>query len=147
MARGIVQDTEIMILDEPTANLDVKHQVYVTQLLRALADNDDKLIIMICHDLNIAARYASQIIVMEPPGVVCSVGSRDEVITTDMIRRVYGIDCEVICYECRPTVILKSTFVNPMNNSTTCGNDNKTGTEPLNPCQLKQINRNPSPPN
>lgn len=111
LARGLVQETDIMILDEPTANLDVKHQVYVTQMLRALADEEGKLIIMICHDLNIAARYASQIIVMSPPGVIDCVGEPDEVIREDVIRRIYGIDCEVARYENRPLVILKSTFV------------------------------------
>ena len=95
-----------MILDEPTANLDVKHQVYVTQMLRALADIEGKLVIMICHDLNIAARYASKIIVMSPPGVIDCVGQPSEVIKEDVIRRIYGIDCEVVPYENRPLVIL-----------------------------------------
>lgn len=111
LARGLVQETDIMILDEPTANLDVKHQVYVTQMLRALADIEGKLVIMICHDLNIAARYASKIIVMSPPGVIDCVGQPSEVIKEDVIRRIYGIDCEVVPYENRPLVILKSTFV------------------------------------
>ncbi len=111
LARGLVQETDIMILDEPTANLDVKHQVYVTQMLRALADEEGKLIIMICHDLNIAARYASRIIVMSPPGVIDCVGEPNDVIREDVIRRIYGIDCEVARYENRPLVILKSTFV------------------------------------
>ncbi len=110
LARGIIQDTEIMILDEPTANLDVKHQVYVTQLLRAFADIEKKLVIMICHDLNIAARYASKIIVMSPPGIIDAVGTPDQVITAETIKRIYGIDCEVVPYEGKPLVILKSTF-------------------------------------
>lgn len=110
LARGLVQDTNIIVLDEPTANLDVKHQVYVTQLLRALADQEKKLIIMICHDLNIAARYASEIVVMGPPGVIHSRGSPEDVMKEDTIREIYGIDCEVISYENRPMIILKSTF-------------------------------------
>ncbi len=110
LARGLVQETEIMILDEPTANLDVRHQVYVTQFLRALADKEKKLIIMICHDLNIAARYASKVIVMAPPGKIECIGTSQEVITAEVIRKIYGIDCEVISYENRPNVILKSTF-------------------------------------
>ena len=110
LARGIVQETDIMILDEPTANLDVRHQIYVTQLLRAFADMERKLIIMICHDLNIAARYATEIVVMAPPGVIDRVGSASDVIKEDVIRRIYDIDCEVRSYEGRPLVILKSTF-------------------------------------
>jgi len=110
LARGIVQDTDIMILDEPTANLDVKHQVYVTQMLRALADIKGKLIVMICHDLNIAARYASKIVVMAPPGRVDCIGDPNDVITEDMVGRIYGIGCEVRTFEGRPLIVLGSSF-------------------------------------
>ena len=110
LARGLVQETPVLILDEPTANLDVKHQVYVAEMLRDLAMRSDITVIMICHDLNIAARYAHKIIVMSPPGVVDCVGAPDEVITEDVIRRIYGIDCEIVTFENSPHVILKSTF-------------------------------------
>lgn len=110
LARGIVQDTDIMILDEPTANLDVHHQIYVTQLLRAFADMEGKLVIMICHDLNIAARYASEVVVMAPPGVIDSIGSPEKVITREMIERIYNVSCEILTYEGKPLVIMKSTF-------------------------------------
>ncbi len=110
LARGLVQETPVLILDEPTANLDVKHQVYVAEMLRDLATRSGITVIMICHDLNIAARYAHQIIVMAPPGVVDCVGTPDEVITEDVIRRIYGIDCEIVTVEDSPHVILKSTF-------------------------------------
>ena len=110
LARGLVQETPVLILDEPTANLDVKHQVYVAEMLRDLSTRSGITVIMICHDLNIAARYAHQIIVMAPPGVVDCVGTPDEVITEDVIRRIYGIDCEIVTFENSPHVILKSTF-------------------------------------
>ena len=110
LARGLVQETPILILDEPTANLDVKHQVYVAEMLRDLAIRSGITVIMICHDLNIAARYAHQIIVMAPPGVVDCVGTPDEVITEDVIRRIYGIDCAIVTFEDSPHVILRSTF-------------------------------------
>ncbi len=110
LARGIVQDTDIMILDEPTANLDVKHQVYVTQMLRALADVKGKLVIMICHDLNIASRYASKIVVMAPPGRVDCVGDPVDVVTEETVSRIYGISCEVRSFEDRPLVVLRSGF-------------------------------------
>ena len=111
LARGLVQETDIMILDEPTANLDVRHQVYVAQFLRQLADEGQKLIIMICHDLNIASRYASQVVVMSPPGVIDRVGTAEEVVDADLIRKVYGIDCDVIEFEDKPNVLLKSEFM------------------------------------
>ena len=108
---GFVQETEAMILDEPTANLDVRHQVYVAQLLREIADKGGKTIIMICHDLNIAARYSSEVIVMSYPGIIERVGTPEEVFDSDLIRRVYGIDCEIVTFEGKPNVMLKSDFV------------------------------------
>ncbi len=111
LARGLVQETEAMILDEPTANLDVRHQVYVAQLLREIADKGGKTIIMICHDLNIAARYSSEVIVMSYPGIIERVGTPEEVFDSDLIRRVYGIDCEIVTFEGKPNVMLKSDFV------------------------------------
>ena len=96
IARGLVTETEALILDEPTSNLDVRHQIYVTELLRAIAEEQNKLIIMICHDLNIAAKYAHEIIVMAPPGVIDQVGKPEEVFTKEMLRRVYGVDCEIL---------------------------------------------------
>ena len=110
LARGLVQETPVLLLDEPTANLDVKHQVYVAEMLRALAVEKGLMIIMICHDLNIAARYAHTIVVMAPPGEVRCVGTPDEVITEDVIREVYGINCTITRFEESPCVILKSTF-------------------------------------
>ena len=110
LARGLVQETETLLLDEPTANLDVKHQVYVAQLLRELADKKNMTIVMICHDLNIAARYSSQIIMMYD-GAIERVGLPEEVFDRDIIRKVYGIDCEIIEFEGKPNVLLKSEFV------------------------------------
>ena len=108
LARGLVQETEILILDEPTSNLDVKHQIYVTELLKALSHLQTKMIIMISHDLNIAARYADTIIVMAEPGVIYKVGKPEEVVTEETIREIYGITCHVIDLDNKPQVFLKS---------------------------------------
>lgn len=106
IARGLAQETPILLLDEPTSNLDVKHQVYVTEMLRGIAESMGKTIIMISHDLNIAAKYANEVIVMSDPGVIYSHGTPDEVITRDMVRNVYGIDCIVEYYGHIPHVVL-----------------------------------------
>lgn len=106
IARGLAQETPILILDEPTSNLDVKHQVYVTELLRGIAKANDMLIIMISHDLNIATKYADKIIVMAEPGKIYSYGTPKEVITQEMVRDVYGIDCEIKNHNGVPHVIL-----------------------------------------
>ena len=110
VARGLVEETPILILDEPTSNLDVRHQVFVIEMLRALAEADGKLIIMISHDLNLAAKYAHQVILMAEPGVIRDVGTPGEVITADAIREVYGVECDVVEANGRPLVILGSAL-------------------------------------
>ena len=95
IARGIVQETPVLILDEPTANLDVKYQVYVTELLRAFAEKKGIAVLTISHDLNITAKYAHKIIMLARPGVVYKVGTPDEVMTKENIETVYGIACDV----------------------------------------------------
>lgn len=111
IARGIVQETEVLILDEPTSNLDVKYQVYVTELLRAFSEKQKITVLMISHDLNIAAKYAHSIIMMSDPGIVYQVGTPNEVITEDNIEKVYGIKCRVIDDDGVPHVILGSSMI------------------------------------
>jgi iron complex transport system ATP-binding protein len=95
IARGIVQETPVLILDEPTANLDVKYQVYVMELLRAFAEKKGVAVLTISHDLNITAKYAHKIIMLARPGVVYKVGDPNEVLTKENVETVYGIACEV----------------------------------------------------
>ncbi len=106
LARGLVQEPEIMLLDEPTANLDVKHQLGVTRILRDIAHEDGVLIIMICHDLNIAAKYADSIIMMKD-GTIFATGTPEEVLIEENIRAVYDVECRIIEDQGRPHVILR----------------------------------------
>ncbi|MDO5861335.1 MAG: ABC transporter ATP-binding protein [Thermoplasmata archaeon] len=110
VARGIVEETPILILDEPTSNLDVRHQVFVIEMLRALAEADDKLIVMISHDLNLAAKYAHKVVLMSAPGVIRDVGAPKDVITEEAVREVYGVECEVVSHGGKPLVILGSAL-------------------------------------
>jgi len=106
LARGLVQETEILILDEPTANLDVRHQVFVTELFRELAAAAGKIIIMISHDLNIASKYADKLILMSEPGTIYKIGTPEEIITPDNIEFVYGVKCKVLSDSGRPLIAL-----------------------------------------
>ncbi len=108
LARGLAQQPEILLLDEPTANLDIKHQVGVTRLLKQLSASKGIIVIMISHDLNLAAKYSDNIIMLSK-GSVFAVGKPDEVITADSIREVYGVDSEVIQSEGRPFMIVKDS--------------------------------------
>lgn len=109
LARGLVQEPKILLLDEPTSNLDVRHQIEVTKILSSLTKDKNITVIMISHDLNIAAKYADSIIMMHE-GKIYSVGTPEEVITEDNLRTVYGVDAKVISDEGRPHVILRDSI-------------------------------------
>ena len=106
LARGLVQEPKILLLDEPTSNLDVKHQLGVTRLLKDLAIEKNILIIMISHDINIAAKYADEVIMMAN-GTIYAVGTPNEVITEENLEEVYGVSSKIIMDDGRPHVILK----------------------------------------
>jgi iron complex transport system ATP-binding protein len=108
IARGLAQEPDVLILDEPTSNLDVRHQIEVMELLRDLSREKKILVLMVCHDLNITARYADRIIMMSEGGVF-SDGTAKEVMTEENIMKVYGVRVKVIEVEGRPHIILLST--------------------------------------
>ena len=91
LARALVQQTPVLILDEPTNHLDIKYQL---QLLNTVK-NQAKTVLAAFHDLNIAAMYSDKIYVMDQ-GKICAGGSPSEVLTEEMIRRVYGVDARVV---------------------------------------------------
>ncbi len=109
LARGLVQQPEILLLDEPTSNLDVRHQLDVTKMLRRLSRENNILIIMISHDINIAAKYSDKIILMHE-GTIFDAGTPDEVITVENLRTVYGVTAEIISDGDAPHVILKDAI-------------------------------------
>ncbi|MBQ3685300.1 MAG: ABC transporter ATP-binding protein [Candidatus Methanomethylophilaceae archaeon] len=106
IARGLVQETEIMILDEPTSNLDVRHQIFITSLMHEIAVQKNVMVIMISHNLNIASMFADNIILMENPGRIRQVGPTAEVITSKNIEEVYNVGCEIIVHQGRPVMLL-----------------------------------------
>ena len=93
-------------MDEPTSNLDVKHQLGVARLLRDISRETGMLVIMICHDLNIAAKYSDKVLMMSD-GKVFAYGTPEEVFTPENIRSVYGVACGVIEDQGRPHIILR----------------------------------------
>ena len=106
LARGLVQRPKVLLLDEPTSNLDIKHQLGISRLLKNLSREEGILVIMISHDLNIASKYSDNIILMHE-GSIFAVGTPDEVLTKDNVRTVYGVDSDIIDDGGRPHLILK----------------------------------------
>jgi len=102
-----VQETEILLLDEPTSNLDIKHQIFVAELLREIASRRNVMVIMISHNLDITAKYAdNKVIMMSLDGSIKTVGTATEVITSENLREVYGVETEVIMHEGRPAILI-----------------------------------------
>ncbi len=106
LARGLVQQPKVLLLDEPTSNLDVRHQLDVTKILKRLSVEKSILIIIISHDINIAAKFSDEIIMMHA-GSVYAVGKPKDVITEENLRVVYGVESEVIMDGDRPHIILR----------------------------------------
>ncbi|MBO4798013.1 MAG: ABC transporter ATP-binding protein [Candidatus Methanomethylophilaceae archaeon] len=106
LARGLVQKPKILLLDEPTSNLDIKHQLGISGILKGLSRREGILVIMISHDLNIASKYSDNIILMYD-GKIYAVGTPSEVLTKENIRTVYGVDSEIIDDGGRPHLVLR----------------------------------------
>jgi iron complex transport system ATP-binding protein len=95
IAMALAQDTELLLLDEPTTYLDLAHQVEVLDLLADLNQARGTTIVMVLHDLNMAARYADHLVAMRE-GSICAAGSPSEVITEQCVREVFGMECRVV---------------------------------------------------
>ena len=105
LARGLAQQPKILLLDEPTSNLDIRFQLEITRMLRNLSRSKNMLVIMISHDINIAAKYSDNIIMLKDGGIY-AVGRPSEVVTAENLRHVYDIDVKVIEDCDRPHIIL-----------------------------------------
>ena len=106
ISRGLVQVPKILMLDEPTANLDIRHQIYVSAFLRRFTEKTHTTCFTVSHDLNLAAKYATKVIVLRRPGEIYAIGKPQEVITEKMIREVYEVESEIINDRGNPHVIL-----------------------------------------
>lgn len=105
IARGLTQEPQILILDEPTANLDVRYQMMVMRLLRDLAHQKKIIVIAIVHDLNVTGQYADRIIMLHD-GVVMADGTPEECLTPANIQALYGVEVEVSEVQGRPHIAL-----------------------------------------
>ncbi|MDV8002792.1 ABC transporter ATP-binding protein [Rhodococcus sp. IEGM 1408] len=95
IAMALAQHTDLLLLDEPTTFLDVAHQVEVLDLLVDLNADRGTTIVMVLHDLNLAARYADHLVALAD-GRVHSAGTPEQVLTPETVRAVFGIDSRVI---------------------------------------------------
>lgn len=92
IARALAQEPEVMLLDEPTANLDIHHQIDFLDLILTLNRERGLTIVMASHDMNIASEFCDRLILLQG-GRIYKMGTPEEVITKENIESVYG--CEV----------------------------------------------------
>ncbi|MCW2769560.1 MAG: cobalamin/Fe(3+)-siderophore transporter ATP-binding protein [Aeromicrobium sp.] len=95
VAMALAQDTDLLLLDEPTTYLDINHQVELLDLLTDLNRASAKTVVIVLHDLNLACRYADHIIAMKQ-GAIVAEGSPREVVTAAVVTDVFGLACEVV---------------------------------------------------
>ncbi|MEV7615013.1 ABC transporter ATP-binding protein [Streptomyces sp. NPDC089799] len=92
----LAQETDILLLDEPTTYLDIAHQVEVLNLCADLHERKGQTIVAVLHDLNQACRYASHLVVLKPGGVVAAEGDPSTVMTAELVEEVFGLPCRII---------------------------------------------------
>ena len=95
IAMALAQQTDLLLLDEPTTFLDISHQVEVLDLLTDLNHRRGTTVVMVLHDLNLAARYADHLVAMAG-GRLHAQGTPEAVLTVDTVRAVFGLDSRII---------------------------------------------------
>lgn len=95
IAMSLAQETDVLLLDEPTTYLDVANQLDILDLLRDLNATRGTTIVMVLHDLNLAARYSDHLIALRD-GVIRAAGTPDEVVTAANVREVFDLESHVM---------------------------------------------------
>lgn len=89
IARALCQESSILLLDEPVASLDIKHQVGILSLVRSLVRSRGMLCVCVLHDLNLASHYCGQVVLMKK-GRVIEYGPTGDILKKDILEEVYG---------------------------------------------------------
>lgn len=95
IARALAQSTPIMLLDEPTSNLDIAHQFDIMEMLSNICQRQGKTILLVVHDLNLALRYCPQAVLLHNYGIIAH-GAIENVLTSNNIRTAFGIESEEV---------------------------------------------------
>ena len=95
IAMALAQQTDILLLDEPTTYLDISYQIEILDLLTDINKKHKTTIVMVLHDINLSARYADYIFAINKGKLICE-GKPSEVISENLIKQVFDLDCIVI---------------------------------------------------
>lgn len=94
LAKAFAQETDCLLLDEPTSNLDLRHQMEVMEMISNMAREKGIAAILAMHDLNLTSRFADTILMLNQGKIFC-IGEPHQVMTDKNIRSVYGVETEV----------------------------------------------------
>jgi iron complex transport system ATP-binding protein len=89
IARALAQAPQVLLLDEPTAFLDLQHQMEICAIVRRLKEERGLTVVLVSHDLNLASQYCDRILMLKA-GTLFRLGTPQEVIDVDVLRAVYG---------------------------------------------------------
>ena len=92
---ALAQGTRLLLLDEPTTFLDMTHQIEVLDVLKRLNQEHGRTIVMVLHDLNLAARYASHMVVIGDGKVLCQ-GSPWDIMQPEILATVFGVEATIL---------------------------------------------------
>ena len=104
IARALVQEANLLLLDEPTSDLDLRHQLEVMEIIKKIVWGKNISAIVAIHDLNLAARY-SDVVIMLNNGEIFAAGTPFSVFTSKNIAKVYGVEASVTQKEGIPNII------------------------------------------
>ncbi|WCL58303.1 ABC transporter ATP-binding protein [Bacillus safensis] len=94
IAMTLAQETDIILLDEPTTYLDMTHQIEILDLLFDLNEKEQRTIVMVLHDLNLACRYAHHLVAIKDKSIYAE-GRPEKVINCDLVKNVFDMNCQV----------------------------------------------------
>lgn len=94
IAMTLAQETDIILLDEPTTYLDMTHQIEILDLLFELNEKEQRTVVMVLHDLNLACRYAHYLVAIKEKQIYAQ-GKPEDVISCQLVRDVFDVNCEV----------------------------------------------------
>jgi iron complex transport system ATP-binding protein len=94
LAQALPQDAPVLLLDEPTTHLDIRHVIELVATVRRLASDEDRAVLAVFHDLNLAAATCDRLVALSA-GRVVAMGAPEDVVTRELLRSVYDVELEV----------------------------------------------------